>query len=453
MNVTLEKQEDGTGIITVNVTEQDYADKVTKQLKEIGKTHTIPGFRKGHISVDQLRRRFGKEVKSDIINREVIDAALDYIRDNKINCLGQIMPVEVKEINLEDKDYTFQYEVGVAPEVDVKLDKDITVPFYTIEVTEDMIKEQNEDLTRRFGAQVTGEEVTEDALVKGTIMELNEDGTVKENGIQNVNGILGPKYLKDKEQAALFIGKKIGDKVVFNPAKATDNNAAELASMLGIDKNAVENANGNFEFNIADIIVLKPAEHNEEFFTQVFGPECKTQEQYDEQLKNLIAAQLAPNSQILFDRTAEQVLVEKYNDMKLPANFLKKWLVKEQEGLTAENIDEEFNRMEPAVKWEVIKGKIINDNNIEVKQEDVEQYAKLSARRQLAQYGMANADDEFVDSFAKRMMGDKETLRQMYEQVGDRKLFMCIRALVNVEEKQVSIDEFRKIANPENAKL
>lgn len=113
MNVTLEKKDDGTGIITVNIEEKDYAQKVTDNLKQIGRTHNIPGFRKGHISIDQLRRRFGRDVKSDVINHEVIEAALNYVRENKINCLGEIMPVEVKEINLTDADYTFQYEIGV----------------------------------------------------------------------------------------------------------------------------------------------------------------------------------------------------------------------------------------------------------------------------------------------------------------------------------------------------
>lgn len=443
MNVTLEKKEDGTGIITVTVVEQDYADKVTSQLKQIGRTHQIPGFRKGHVSIENLRRRFGKEVKSDVLNHEVINAALDYIRDNKVNLLGEILPVETKEINLQDKDYTFQYEIGLAPELDFKLDKDTTVPFYNIEITADMVKEQDEDMRRRFGAQVAGEEVVEDALVKGTI---KVDDTVV-----NENGILSPKYLKDKEQAALFIGMKVGDTVTFNPAKAADGNEAELKSLLGVDN--TEGTDRDYTFTIADITVLKPAEAGEEYYKQVFGPECTTKEQYDDMLNKYIAAQLAPNSQILFDRTAEQVLVEKYGNIQLPANFLKKWLVSRQDGFTAETIDAEFERMEPAVKWEVIKGKIQSDNNIEVTKEDVEKYAEMAARRQLAQYGMANADDDFVNSFAKRMLADKETQRSMAEQVADRKLFLAIRALVTVDEKTVSLEEFRKIANPENAAL
>ena len=152
--------------------------------------------------------------------------------------LGEPLPVEVKEINLDDTDYTFEYEIGLAPEINVEINKDMTVPFYTIEVSDEMLKEQDTALCERFGAQVPGEEVDAKALVKGAIMQLNEDGSVRtdEDAIQVVDGIVAPMYFSDKEQAALFLGKKVGDKVVFNPHKTCNGNAAELASMLHIDK-------------------------------------------------------------------------------------------------------------------------------------------------------------------------------------------------------------------------
>lgn len=451
MNVTLEKKEDGTGIITVNVEEQDYASKLTAELKKIGNTHNIPGFRKGHVSIDFLRRRFGKEVKSDIINRDVIDAAVDYLQNNKVEILGEILPVEVKEINLEDKDYTFQYEIGLQPELNVVLDKDTTVPFYNIEVTDDMVKEQDQTLRERFGKQGDGDTVDAKAIVKGLAEELNEDGTVKEgdDAIKVEDCIFAPMYFTDKSQAALFDGKKLGEQVVFNPFTATGGNLTEMASMLHVAKEKAEEVKGDFRFTIANITVLTPAALGEEYYKEAFGESVTTEEQYYDAIKQMIASQLAPNSQILFDREAEKVLTEKYGDMLLPVNFLKKWLVSRQEELTEENIDEEFTRMEPAVKWQVIKGEIMRANDIKVEADDVESYAKLLARRQLAQYGMANASDDIVDSFAKRFLENRESRQGIIEQVSDRKLFMCIRAKVNVEEKNVSLDEFKKIANPE----
>ena len=283
MQVTLEKTGDLEGRVKVEVTQNDYLDKVNKELKEIGRTRVIPGFRKGHVSIDQLRRRFGKEVKSHVLNEEVYRSVIEYIRENKLEVLGEPLPVEVKEINLDDTDYTFEYEVGLAPAIEANIDKEITVPFYTIEVSDEMVKEQDTALCERFGAQVPGEEVDAKALVKGAIMQLNADGTVntEENAIQVVDGIVAPMYFTDKDQAALFLGKKVGDKVVFNPFKTCNGNAAELASMLHIEKDRTAEVTGDFEMAISEIIVLKPAEHGEEFYKEVFpGNTVTTEEEY-----------------------------------------------------------------------------------------------------------------------------------------------------------------------------
>ena len=135
MQVTLEKTSALEGLIKVEVAENDYLPKVNKELKEIGRTRQIPGFRPGHVSLEQLRRRFGKEVKSHVLNEEVFNAVINYLRENKVDILGEPLPVKVEEINLDDKDYTFSYEVALAPEFDVDLNKDMHVPYYTIEDT------------------------------------------------------------------------------------------------------------------------------------------------------------------------------------------------------------------------------------------------------------------------------------------------------------------------------
>lgn len=273
MKITLEKIDDCNGKLIVNVEEADYTAKVDEELKKIGKTHTIPGFRKGHISVGQLRSRFGKQVKSDVLNHEVANAAMKYIVDNKINVIGQPLAADVKEINLDDKDYTFTYELGFSPEINVEVDKNVTLPYYQIEITDKMIEEQDKSLRERFGSQVPGEEVDEKAVIKGTIMELNPDGTVKESedAVQVINGIVAPFYFKSKDEEAKFIGKKVNDKVVFNPYASCEGNAAELASMLNIDKDKAENYKGDFEMAISEIVVVKLAEHNQEFYDNVFG--------------------------------------------------------------------------------------------------------------------------------------------------------------------------------------
>lgn len=438
--------------LTVSIEENDYKQKVNDELKKIGKTHQIPGFRKGHISIVDLQRRFGKQVTSDVINQEVYEAVMKYIQDNKLEVLGAPMPVEVKELDLKNqKDFTFEYELGLAPKLDVKLDKGEHIPYYNIEVPADLVEEQDKAFRKRFGAQVPGEVFEPDALVKGSMMELNEDGTIKEgdNAIQVVSTIVGPMYFKDKEQAAKFEGAKVGDKIVFNPRKAAGGDITEIASMLNIDKARTAEVQGDFELAISEIIVVRPAELNEEFYKQVFGEgKVNNEDEYKAALKEMVGKELAGNSEMIFRLSARKYFINKYGDMKLPVEVLKKWLISRNEGLTAENIDEVFpTQIEPDLKWQLIKEQIANIAKVSINDDDLLEMAKNIARRQLAQYGMTNMGDDTVTAFAKNILDDKNYRPRIVEQVGDIKLFDAIKNAVTLDEKTVTFDEFKEIAS------
>ncbi|MDD6723583.1 MAG: trigger factor [Bacteroidales bacterium] len=453
MNVTLDKTSDIEGKFIVNVEEADYEKKVKDELKKIGREAHIPGFRQGHVPAGQIKARFGKQAKSQVLNDTVYEAVINYIRDNKLNVLGEPMPVEVKEVNLDDKDYTFEYEIGLAPVLDIKLDKDVKLPYCTIAVSDEMLAEQDKNLCQRLGSQVPGEEVDERAVVKGVLMQLNEDGTVNENpgAIQVVNGIVAPFYFKDKDEAAKFAGKKVDDKVVFNPWKSCEGNAAELASMLNLDKNIAADVKGDFQMTISEIIVHKPAEHNQEFFDNVFGKDkVKDEDEYKKALTEMIARDLAGNSEQLFQADAEKYLIDKYGDMQLPVAFLKKWLVARNEELTAENIDKEFEAMLPSLKWQLIRERVSADLNVELKEEDLLDYAKGVAYHQFAQYGITNMDDETIEQSAKRLLNDRETRSRLVERLSDLKLMNAVKGAVTLEDKTVSLDEFRELVKAHN---
>ena len=452
MQVTLEKNNDLDAVIKVQVVEADYAEKVDKDLRELGRTRQIPGFRKGHVSIEHLRRLFGRDVKAHVLNDEVFKAVLDYLRDNKIDILGEPLPKAVEEINLTQKDYTFEYEVGIAPKLDIEVNKEIKVPYDIIEVDSKMLEEQDKALRARFGSQEPGEEADATALVKGAIMQLDADGNVmtSEDAIQVVAGIVSPQHFASKEEADKFLGKKVGDKVDFNPAKAEGDNKVALASMLNVDKEKVEGLTSDFEMAISEIIVLKPAEHNEEFFKAVFNQDdIKTEEQYNDALKALIARELAPNSDYKFNHDVQKALVEKFGNFELPGEFLKKWLQARNSEITAEDAAKEYDTMLPSIKWELIKGEIARKQDIKVDNDDLLNFAKGVAARQFAQYGMMNMSDDVIADYAKRMLEDQKFARQIHEQASDMKLFNALRALVDVEEKTVTLDEFKKLVGAE----
>lgn len=454
MNVSFEKLNDVEGKIIVNVEESDYKAKVESEIKKIGRTHNIPGFRKGHVPMGQLVRMFGKQVKSDVLNQEVYEAVVNYIRDNKLGILGEPLPVEVKEISIEQKDFTFAYEIGLAPELDINLDKSTTLDYYPIKVSDEMQAQQDKMLRERFGKQEPGQEFEERALVKGVLMELNADGSVKtdDDAIQVTAGIVAPFLFKSKEEAAKFEGKKVGDKVVFNPSASCEGNVAELASMLNIDKERAAEVKADFELAISEIIVNRLAEYGQEFYDDVFGKDKVTSEEdYHKNVTAMIAAQLAPNSENLFQYTTEKALVEKYGNFELPAEFLKKWLVARNEGLTAENIDAEYDKMIPSIKWQLIKERVAQQAGVKIEKEDLENYAKAIAAQQLAQYGMYNLGDDVLADYAKRILDDKNSRAHIIEQVGDRKLFDAIKNLATIDVKEVSLDEFKEVAEKAQA--
>lgn len=448
MNVTIEKKGQLEAVLNVAVVESDYADKMKAQLKEIGKKKEIPGFRKGHIDLAQLTKRFGKMVKSDVINDVVYDAVIKYLVDNKIDILARPLPVDVKEITMDQKDFDFSFEVGLAPELNVVLDKTVTLPFYNIEVAESMMEEQDKVLRTQFGERVKVDEFEERALVKGSIMELDADGKVKEgdDAIQVNDGIVGPFAFKSKEEAEKFAGKKVGDKVVFNPYNSCEGNEAELASMLHIDRDKVESARGDFEMSIAEIIANRPAEHDQKFFDAVFGADTvHNEEEYNGRLRDAIAQSLQPNSANLFQRNAEDYLMETYGKMELPLEFLKKWILANDKNVTEENVQENLDQAIPGIKWDLIENKAAETLGVKVEKADVEALAKDIAASQLRQYGMMQLTDEIVDYYANNMLSDENTRRRVARQAFVQQLFAKMHAAVNLDEKTVSLDEFRNI--------
>ncbi|MBD5347157.1 MAG: trigger factor [Bacteroides sp.] len=451
----MQKTSDVSGRLTVEITAADYEAKVKEDLKKIGKTHTIPGFRKGHVSIADLQRRFGKQVTSDVINEIVYKAVIDYINDNKLEVLGHPVPVEVVDLDLKNKsDYTFEYDLALAPALNIELNKDITISYYPIEVSDEMVKEQDEAFRKRFGKQEPGEVTEPDCLVKGSLMELNPDGTIKEGegAIQVISTILGPKFFTSDEERAKFADKKVGDKIVFNPWNTCNGNPTELSSMLQIDKAQAPEVKADFELTVSEIIVLRPAEHNEEFYTNVFGADkVHNEEEYNAEVKRMIAGQLSGNSEMVFRTDARKALVDRFGNMQLPDEVLKRWLMSREANFTTENIDEEYTKMVPDLKWQLISDKIAEMGNLEVTDEDMLEYARGMAAQQLAQYGMTNMDMETITGFAKNILADKQWAPRIHEQVAATKLFNYIKENVTLDEHPMTLDEFREMISKSQA--
>ena len=453
MNVTLEKTNDLVGRIVINIDEADYKDKVKKELKEIGNTRQIPGFRKGHIDMAQLQKRFGNEVKMHVLNDLAVDAAINYIRENKLDILGQPIPMVEGQIDLAEKDFTFTYEIGFAPELNMVIDKNVHLPFFNIEVSEEMVNEQIKNMLAQAGDQVPAEEYAERALVKGAIRQLNEDGSLKEDGIVVEEGILAPFLFKSEDEAKKFEGTKAGDKVIFDAFATCNGDEAELSSMLHINREDVEKARGNFEIEIKEYIVNKPAEIGQAFFDKVFGPDVvHNEEEFKERVKAMIADALAPNSRQLFTRQTEDYLMETYGkNMELPVEFLAKMIARQNNGeLSIEGATDMVKGQANSIKWEVIESKAAELLEVKVTEEDLKMFARMVAVQQLQQYGMAQMADQMADYYAENMLKDDKMRDRLAREAFTGNLMTAIHNAVTLDEKTISLDEFRAIVEKLN---
>ena len=447
MNVEFKKLDNVNGELTITLEEKDYADKVKKQLKQIGQNRPEPGFRAGHVPMGLLEKKYGTAVKYDVVNREIGDAVYDYIKENKLRVLGQPVPDKDNDLKEGATEYTFKFKVGLAPEIDAKIGKDMKIPYYTITVTDEMANQEIEALRKRFGVQGPGEETTPDAVIKGVISELNPDGTVKEGGIVVDNGILAPIHFTSDEQKKLFEGKHPGDVVTFNPAASCNTNATEMSSMLNIDKNDVENHTGDFNFEIKEIIVVKPAELDQEFFDNAVGKDkAHNEEELKVAIKDLIKDQLKAESDFRFTIDARNVIEKSVGEVELPEDVLKAYLMQQnKEQLNAENIDEEYTKIRPQLIWDLTKDDIVAKFNIEVNDEDLMNEARIAVYRQLSQYGPASLTEGIIEHYAQEVMKDQKNHDSLERNALNKKIFETIKENVTLDNKELSIDAFRKL--------
>lgn len=432
-------------VVSIDIEKADYADKVKKSLRSYGERANIPGFRRGHVPFGMLVKMFGKSVKAEEINRLVSESLYNYISDNKLNILGEPMTAEDQTIDLDNDDnFVFKFDIALAPEINVNVDKNINVPYYTITVSDDMVAKQDEMFRQRQGKQITVDAVSEERdLVKGSMIEL-ENGTAKEGGIVVESTILSPAYIKAEKEK--FNNVKVGDKVVFNPAAACEDSVGELASMLNIDREVAADVKSDFEMTVTEITHLQPAEHDQEFFDGIFGKDnVKSEEEYTAKVREMIASQLAPESDYRFGIDARKAIETSVGEFELPASFLKRWLVATNEKYTDENIDEEYTKMEADLKWHLIKETIAKNMEIKVVDEDLKALAISVTRQQFAQYGMSNVPDELLENYSQEMLKSKESRAQLIDRATEAKIQNAIKNAVTLDAKEISTEEFGKL--------
>ncbi|MDR0866461.1 MAG: trigger factor [Candidatus Symbiothrix sp.] len=451
MNITLKNIDPVNATLTIAIVKEDYQPQIEKALNEIRKNSVIDGFRKGNAPKSRIQAMYGKSVLVDEVNKLVSGKLYDYIKENQLNVLGEPLPGKDEQKPLDfnkQEDYEFVFDLALAPEMNVQLTKDDKVPYYIIAVSDEMIEKQINSYKANYGNYDNNIESVEDKdMVKGTIIELNEDGTPKEGGIADDSAVLMPSFIKEETEKAKFTGAKVGDTIVFNPYKAYDGHETELSSFLKIKKEEAKDHQGNFSLTITEITRYHEAELNQELFDKIYEPGTVTSEEaFKEKVKENIAQQLAPESDYKFIVDAKQLLEDKAKDIQFPDAFLKRWLVEsDPEKRTEESVEKDYPAILNDLKFQLIKENIVKENDIKVETEEVQQAALNATRAQFAQYGMSNIPDDLLQNYAQEMLKKEKTLRQLVDKVAEDKIIAVLKEKVTLEPKEVSVEEFQKL--------
>lgn len=446
MNIVRKDLDQNNATLTVCIEKADYTEKVEKSLRDYRKKANIPGFRPGMVPMGLLKKMYGKAVIAEEINKLVSDSLFGYIRENNVNMLGEPMPneVEQKEVDFDkDESFEFVFDLGIAPEFEVELSKKDKVKYYNIAVSDEMIDNQLKSYTGRYGKYIQEEVVEEKDMIKGELLEM-ADGKVNESGLKVQDAALTASYMKD-EQKALFVGAKKGDVITFNPSTAFENEA-EISSLLKISKDEAKNISSDFQMKIDSITRYHESEINQELFDKVYGEGVvSTEAEFRTKIKENIQESLVADTDYKFGMDAKEMLVAKFDNVTFPDAFLKRWVLSSNENLTPETLEEDYSKMIDDLKWQLIKNKIQKANDLKVEPTDVEAYAKKVAKAQFAQYGMIGMDDEIIANYAKDMMKKEDTLKSMIDRVSEEKVFATIKEAVKLDNKEVSIEEFNKM--------
>ncbi len=445
MNISRENTDELNAVIKLLIEKTDYEKEVAGKLKEYRQQSSIPGFRPGKAPAGLIKKRFGTAILVEEVNKLISQKLSQYLVEEKLNLLGEPLPNEEqqKDISWEnDESFEFTFDIALAPEVTVSLDKRSKYKYYDIAVSDEMIDTQVESAVSQLGQNIPVDVAKDNSTVRGNFVQLDADGNEVEDGIRPENIVVAIDLMKDIEIKNSFVGCKKDDIIIFDPVKAFENRT-EVSSMLNISKEEAEELNSEFRFTVNEILQWEKAEVNEEFFKKLYGEdtEVKTVEDFRKRISEEIAGNLTYSSDHKFAIDARDTLVEK-TGVKLPEAFLKRWLIAVNKELTVEQIEKEFDFFIKDLQWQLIKDDIAKDNELKVSEEETVEFAKQMARAQYNQYGIYDIPDEQLDSFAKVILEKPEEQERIYKKLYEDKVIAVVKENVTLQKKEISQKEF-----------
>ncbi|WP_297802415.1 trigger factor [uncultured Polaribacter sp.] len=436
MNITKENIDALNAVVKVDIVADDYQAKVTGLLADYRKKADVPGFRKGHVPMGMIKKKYGKSIMIDEVNKLLQESLNKFLADEKLDILGNPIPRMTENFDWDAEVFSFEFELGLAPVFDVNLDSKKKVTKYNIVATEELLDEEVKNIQKRYGKMIPLEEALVDSNVTATFV--NEENEINKKSTFLV------KDLKGKKNEKKVIGAKVGDVIELETKGLFEDNN-KLEHILGVSKDAAKDLNVTVSVTIEEITKTELAELDKELFDKLFSDgsvtsvtelkakikidaEKQFEQQGDQQLLNAITEYLVENTK--FD---------------LPASFLKKWLkTAGEKELTEEEATAEFDKSEKGLRYQLIEGKIMKDNDIKLDYKELVDYAKGFIRSQMAQFGNMNPEEKELDDIAGRILQNQEEAQKLQSQLMSQKLLAFYKENMSFKSKELSYEDFIK---------
>lgn len=447
MNITREEIGTLNEVLKLNLTPEDYKEKFETELKKVQKNMTLPGFRPGHVPAGIVRKRYGKAVLIEELNKIVSESLDSFVKETNLDLLGSPLPhPSADALNNFDEpgEFTFAFEIGLAPQFTLTLPPAKVFDYYMIEPDDKMVEDRITDLRRKYGKFTNPENITADSILYGDFTELDVEGNAKDEGITN-RSTLALNLIKDETLKKTIYGLKKGDSFRMNMSTAFGDNRDEIAHMLNITPEKAKEITSDFEFGIESVNHIEPAEFNTEFFDKVYGEGIvTTEEQFREKVRDDMRAHFAHEGDMKLKHDIEDHLLSEL-DIKLPDAFLQKWLqTGVEEPLSPERVEKEYPGYARGMKLRLIETRIFREQNMQINPDEVKNMAREYVYHQFSQYG-SGLTPELIDSLAERYLQKRENVERYIEILSDRKVFLYLKTIVKTNIQKVSIEEFAKI--------
>ncbi len=436
MNITKEKIDELNSIIRIDIKNEDYQKKVDSVLSDYRKKANIPGFRKGHVPMSLVKKQYGKSAIIDEVNKLLQDTLSKYLVDEKLDVLGNPLPKQQDNFTWDSDDFSFEFELGIAPKFEINLKPKKSITAYKIIADDKMIDDQIVNIQEQYGKLITQEAIVENSNITGTFV--NEEKEIDKKSTFKLDKIKGKVNKKQ------LIGKKVGD-VISLKSKGLFTDDHMLMNVLGVSHDDIHGLDIPLTFTIEEITETELTEINQELFDKIFGEGIvKNEDEFRSKLKEDAEKQFKQQSdQHLLNAVTESLIENTKFD--LPAEFLQKWLaVAGEKPLTPEQAVEEYKNSEKGLRYQLIENKLSKDNDLNVSYEDLKEFSKKFIREQMAQFGNSNPEEKELDEVANRVLANQEEAKRLSDQLMSEKLLNFFKENVNLKSKEITYENFIK---------